>query len=434
MQAKREEFTEAEIVRLAEELEEQPESEALKTLKELPLEVAGEVLEHMDEETSSKLIAHLRKSEAADILEEMAPDAAVDIIEELPEEERRELLRSMRPPEAEVLEELITYPPDTAGGLMSPEVVALLKDLTVEQAIATLRKRANEAEMIYYAYVVDRDRRLLGVLSMRDLIMRDAHTLIEDVMHPTVVSVRADTDVEEVSRLFDRYNFLALPVIDHEKRLLGIVTVDDVIDVIREEATEDMHRLVGVGVDERVLSPWQIALKRRLPWLYVNLLTAFAAAAVVGLFQGTIEKYVALAVFMPIIAGMGGNAGSQTVTVIVRGMALGEIRPGEGKYALMKEMTLGVLHGLAIGAAVALAAFALSTYHWQMSPLLGLVVFLAMLFNLIFAAVAGVLIPLGLRFAGADPALASQILLTTVTDTAGFFFLLGLGTILLPNM
>ncbi len=425
----RQEFTEAEIVRLAEELEEQPQAEALKTLKELPLEVAGQVLEHMDEETSSKLIAHLRKSEAADILEEMAPDAAVDIIEELSEAERVELLHRMEPPEAEVLEELIAYPPDTAGGLMSPDVVALLKDLTVEQAIATLRRTAHEAETIYYAYVVDRDRRLLGVLSMRDLIIRDAHTPIEDVMHRDVVTVIADTDSEEVARLFDRYNFLALPVIDREKRLLGIVTVDDVIDVIREEATEDMHRLVGLPEEESVLSPLGAALRRRIPWLLVNLSTAFLTALVVAPFADTISAVAILAAFMPVIAGHGGNTGTQVTTLVVRGLALGEVSLGDLWRIVRKELAFGLVHGALAGAFTATLALLLTQNPW-----LALVVLVAMVGNVLIAGIMGSLIPLVLRRLGQDPALASAIWLTTFTDICGFLLLLGLGTLLLSRM
>jgi magnesium transporter len=424
---KREPFTDTEIVRLAEELEEQPEAEALKTLTELSPEVAGEVLRHMDHEISSELIAHLKRPQAVEILEEMAPDSAADLMEDLTEAERAELLHRMEPPEAAVLRELIAYPHDSAGGLMSPEVVALPRDLTVEEAIEALRKAADEAETIYYTYVVDGDRRLLGVLSMRDLIINDPRTPIEEIMHRDVVAVTEETDAEEVAHIFDRYKFLALPVVDSDGRLLGIVTVDDVIDAIREEETEDMQRLVGVAPEDRVLDPWHESLRRRLPWLSINLLTAFAAAAVVGIFQGTIAKVTALAVLMPIVAGQGGNAGSQTVTVVVRGMALGEVEPGRGYRVLLKEMLLGALNGLVIGTIVATIA-----YLWQGSPVLGVVVALAMLFNLVMAGVAGALIPLGLRFVGSDPALASTILLTTVTDICGFLFLLGLGTLLLP--
>lgn len=420
------EYPEPEVVRLTEELEGRPQGEALARLRELPAELAVEVLEHMDPEDASALLARLRKGEAADFVEEMWPDKAVDVLEELPPSVREEVLSRVEPAEARVIRELIAYPHDTAGGLMSPDVVALPEDLTVEEAIERLRQMADEAETLYYAYVVDEDRRLRGVLSMRDLILSPPKTPIREILRRDVVTVPVDADAEEVARIFDRYHFLALPVVDAEGRLLGIVTFDDVIDAIREEETEDMQRLVGVAPEDKALDPWHESLRRRLPWLLINLVTAFAAAAVVALFEGTIAKVTALAVLMPIIAGQGGNAGSQTVTVVVRGIALGEVRPGEGWRIVLKEGLLGAIHGLIIGAIVALIA-----YLWQGDPMLGAVVALAMIFNLIMAGVFGALIPLGLRFLGADPALASTIFLTTVTDICGFFFLLGLGTLLL---
>ncbi len=420
------EYPEPEVVRLTEELEGRPQGEALARLRELPAELAVEVLEHMDPEDASALLARLRKGEAADFVEEMWPDKAVDVLEELPPSVREEVLSRVEPAEARVIRELIAYPHDTAGGLMSPDVVALPEDLTVEEAIERLRQMADEAETLYYAYVVDEDRQLRGVLSMRDLILSPPKTPIREILRRDVVTVPVDADAEEVARIFDRYHFLALPVVDAEGRLLGIVTFDDVIDAIREEETEDMQRLVGVAPEDKALDPWHESLRRRLPWLLINLVTAFAAAAVVALFEGTIAKVTALAVLMPIIAGQGGNAGSQTVTVVVRGIALGEVRPGEGWRIVLKEGLLGAIHGLIIGAIVALIA-----YLWQGDPMLGAVVALAMIFNLIMAGVFGALIPLGLRFLGADPALASTIFLTTVTDICGFFFLLGLGTLLL---
>ena len=420
------EYPEPEVVRLTEELEERSPEETRERLEELPAELAVEVLEHMDPERASEVLTQLADAEAARLLGEMWPDNAVDVIEELPAERRRELLERMTPAEAAQIRRLIVYPHDTAGGLMSPDVVALPEDLTVEEAIERLRQMADEAETLYYAYVVDEDRRLRGVLSMRDLILSSPKTPIREILRRDVVTVPVDADAEEVARIFDRYHFLALPVVDQENRLLGIVTFDDVIDAIREEETEDMHRLVGVAPEDKPLDPWHESLRRRLPWLLINLVTAFAAAGVVAFFEGTIAKVTALAVLMPIIAGQGGNAGSQTVTVVVRGMALGEVRPGEGWRIVLKEGLLGAVHGLVIGAIVALIA-----YMWQGDPTLGVVVALAMLFNLIMAGVFGALIPLGLRFVGADPALASTIFLTTVTDICGFFFLLGLGALLL---
>jgi len=414
---------------IAQRLEGLPEEGALRLLRALPHELATAVLESLPPERSAQLLSKLAPREAGGFLEEMSPDDAVDVLERLPRREQAELLEQLPREEAQLFQRLITYPPDTAGGIMSPEVVALSKEMTVEEAIERLRRAAEEAETIYYAYVVDREGRLLGVLTMRDLILSPPERRLEELMITDVVKVEATQDVEEVARLFDRYNFLALPVVDSEGRLLGIVTMDDVLDVMQREATEDMHKLVGVAVEEQVFSPIPASLKRRLPWLYINLLTAFVAAGVVALFEGTIARMAALAVFMPIIAGQGGNAGVQTVTVIVRGIALGEIEPGEGGRALAKELALGALHGLLIGAPVAVVAAL-----WQGDPWLGLVVGLAMFLNLIIAGIFGAAIPLGLRLLGLDPALSASIFLTTATDVFGFLFLLGLATFLLLRL
>lgn len=353
----------------------------------------------------------------------MEPDDAVDVIEQLPREEQKELLGQMEAEEVELLEELIAYPPDTAGGIMSPQVVALSKEMTVEEATSELRRAAEEAETIYYAYVVDEEQRLLGVLSMRDLALSPPRRRISEIMIRDLLKVETGIDKEEVARVFDRYNYLALPVVDLEGHLLGIVTVDDVIDVMSEEATEDMHKMVGVAKEERVFSPIRSSLKRRLPWLYINLVTAFLAAGVVALFEGTIARIAALAIFMPIIAGQGGNAGVQAVTVIVRGIALGEIEVGEGRRALVKELSLGLFHGLAIGIPVALVAL-----FWRGDPWLGLIVGLAMFLNMAIAGIFGAAIPLGLRLVGLDPALSASIFLTAATDIFGLFLLLGLAT------
>ena len=406
---------------IAAEVEDLPLREILRILMELPRGLAGDVLEQLRPRLSARLVSHLDPEEASDLLEEMAPDDAVDVLEQLSEEEQRDLLERMEEDEAKILQKLIAYPPDTAGGIMSPEVVALSQDLTVEEAIAELRRIAEEIETIYYVYVVDEECHLLGVIAMRDLALSPPRRKIADLMITEVLKVDVGMDREEVARLFERYGYLALPVVDQENRLLGIVTADDVIDVIRQEATEDMHHLVGVAAEERVFSPISASLRRRLPWLYINLLTAFLAGGVVALFEGVIAKIAALAIFMPIIAGQGGNAGIQTVTVIVRGIALGEIDVGEGGRALAKEIALGFLHGLAIGIPVALVAF-----FWRGDPWLGLIVGLAMVLNLIIAGLFGAAIPLGLRLLGLDPALSSGIFLTTATDVFGFLTLLGL--------
>lgn len=419
-------YDDKEIVEIAEELEGSEIDEAGVALAKLEPIVAGDVLDHMDPEISAEILARLDRESAAGILVTMDPDSAVDIIEDLSDEATEELWEKMPDSDEALLRNLSSYPHDSAGGLMSPEVLALPEHLTVQEAINVIRAEAGQKETIYYAFVVEPNRKLVGVLAMRDLILATHETSIDQLVTENVVSVTPETDAEEVAMIFDRYNFLAVPVVDADNYLLGIVTVDDVIDSIREEETEDMHRLVGVSPEEKALSPWYESLKRRQPWLLFNLVTAFAAAAIVGIFQDAIAKYTALAVLMPIIAGQGGNAGSQTVTVVVRGMALGGLEPGYGRKVLFKEFILGALNGLVIGSIVALIAYGLFGI-----PELGAVVALAMLFNLIIAGLMGAFIPLGLRYIGADPALASTILLTTITDICGFLFLLGLGTLVL---
>ena len=406
------------------------EDEAVELLRRLYLRrAAAAPLGEMDPEEAARLLAELNRDEAVRILSRMDPDDAVDLLAELPREMVEDILRRLEEREAKELSELLSYPPDTAGGLMSPEVVALPQDMSCQEAIEALRRVAEEMETVYYAYVVDADRKLLGVLSLRDLVFARPETPIREIMHTDVMSVPVHLDVEEVARLFDRYNFLALPVVDEGGRLLGIVTVDDVIDAIREEATEDMYRLAAAPLEERVDTPWYRSLRLRLPWLYLNLATAFLAASVVGAFESVIAKVAALAIFMPVIAGQGGNAGMQTVTIVTRGIALGEVPKGKGWRLLAKELTLGILHGLIIGATVGAIAYA-----WKGSVFLGLVAFLAMMFNLIAAGTAGAVIPLTLRALRLDPALASSIFLTTVTDTLGFFFLLGLGVMFIDRL
>jgi len=286
-----------------------------------------------------------------------------------------------------------------------------------------------EVETIYYAYAVDDEGRLEGVISLRDLALARPETRLSALVNRDVISVPVDADAEDVARLFDKYNYYALPVIDADRRLLGIITIDDVIDVIREEATEDIYRSQGVPLEERVDTPWHESLRWRMPWLYFNLLTAFLAASVVGAFEETIAKFASLAFFMPIIAGQGGNAGMQTVTIVTRGIALGEVPKGEGWRILRKEILLGIFDGLAMGVVVGAVGFL-----WKKTIFLGIVVFLAMVFNMITAGIVGTVIPLTLRAMRQDPALASSIFLTTFTDTLGFAFLFLLARTLLPEL
>jgi magnesium transporter len=415
---------------IAEVLSTLSDAQAVELLHRLYLrKAAAEPLGEMEPEESAELLSELDPREALKILSRMDPDDAVDLLEELPETEQQELLSRLERKEAKVLSDLLTYPPDTAGGLMSPEVVALSLDMSVQEAIDLLRQRAEGAETIYYAYAVDDEGRLQGVLSLRDMALARPTARLSTLLQPDVITVPVEADAEEVTRLFDKYNYYALPVVDREGKLLGIITIDDVIDVMREEATEDIYRSQGVALEDRVDTPWYESLRLRLPWLSFNLLTAFLAGAVVGVFESTIAKVAALAVFMPIISGQGGNAGMQTVTIITRGIALGEVPKGRGWSMLGKEILLGLLNGIVIGGVVGAVAFL-----WKGNPYLGLVGFLAMILNMLAAGIAGTVIPLTLRALRLDPALASSIFLTTVTDVLGFAFLFILAKLLLPEI
>jgi len=259
---------------------------------------------------------------------------------------------------------------------------------------------------------------------MRDLVFRKPERKLEDIMNRDVKFLWVDADQEEIARRFEHYHYMGLPVLERDGRLVGLVRASDVIQVAQAEATEDMQLMVGLSGEERALTPWHKSIGRRLPWLYVNLATAFLAASVVSLFEATIARWTVLAVFLPIVAGQGGNAGVQTLTIIIRDLALGEISTGDGRRALTKELILGLLNGLAIGLVVGLGG-----YLWKGDWRLGLIVGIAMLLNMVAAALSGVLIPYGLKAIKVDPALASSIFLTTVTDVAGFFIFLGLAAL-----
>jgi magnesium transporter len=387
--------------------------------------LAMETVSEMGPEPGASLLTGRSAEEIAKLLAELPSDDAAALIDYLPEELSREVLELMRRKESGQVESLLEYGEQTAGRIMNPSVFALSEDLTVGEAITALQT-SRDVEMVFYLYIVDVRRHLVGVTSLRRLLLVSPETPLKRIMTPELISVRVDTDQEEVARLVASYNLLAVPVVDEENKLAGVVTVDDVIDVIKDEATEDLLRLAGVSGDERISTPPGEALRKRLPWLGINLVTAFVAASVVALFEGTIQKVTALAIFMPIVAGMGGNAATQTLTVVVRGLALGELAWDNARKALLKESAIGVAYGVALG--IVAAGFAWATKH---DPMLGLILGMAMICNMFVAATAGTLVPLGLKAAKVDPALGSSVFITTFTDVVGFASFLGLATVFL---
>ena len=390
--------------------------------------LAMETISEMGPEPAARLLTGRSADEVANLLHELPSDDAAALIDYLPEELSREVLELMRRRESGQVESLLEYGEQTAGRIMNPSVFALNEDLTVGEAITALQG-ARDVEMVFYLYVVDARRHLVGVTSLRRLLLVSPETPLKRIMTPDVTSVRVDTDQEEVARQVASYNLLAVPVVDEENKLAGVVTVDDVIDVIKDEATEDLLRLAGVSGDERIATPAGEALRKRLPWLGVNLVTAFVAASVVALFEDTISQVTALAVFMPIVAGMGGNAATQTLTVIVRGLALGELSWVNARKALAKESVIGLGNGMALGIVAAAVA-----WLTKGDPMLGLLLGMAMLCNMFVAATAGTLVPLGLKALKVDPALASSVFITTFTDVVGFASFLGLATVFLKYL
>lgn len=425
---------------MARRIEDLPAADGAAILGELPAELSADVTEYLDPDTAAgvlaemdpalaaTVIAYMEPPEASMVLAAMHPDDRVDILEWIPAPLHDTLLREMEPEDQAEVRQLEQYPPDSAGGIMTTQVTALPEDLTVEQAIAELRRLSEELEQMFYVYAIDRRQHLVGVLSMRDLILAQPGRRLNQIMSTDVMSVPATMDQEEVANLIRKYDYLAMPVVDSHHRLLGIITVDDVVDVMQEEATEDVQRMFGAGALERLNSPWHFSFRKRFVWLVVNLLTAFVAASVVGAFAGTIQKVVALAIYMPIIAGMGGNASAQAMAVAIRGIAMGKVDRAVLRHVMLRELRVGGLTGFIIGAVLAGVAM---LFHAQISPMLGVVVGLALFINLTLACVNGAAIPFAMHKLGFDPAQSATIFATTVTDVVGFLCLLGLARVLL---
>jgi magnesium transporter len=386
---------------------------------------AGEVLSELDDTTSRELLHTLDEQEVSRVLEHMPADDVVEVVEELPKEEAEKILDLMAEEKSEEVQGLLEYREGTAGRLMSPDFVAIHEGATVAQAIEHIRK-SKSGDDAFYVYVVDDHDHLLGFVPLHRLLTADPRTPIHAIRNADVESVSVDTDQEEVARLVQRYHLLQVPVVDASHRLLGTISVDDVIDVIHEEATEDIQRLGGVAGDETLLDPPEVVFPKRLMWRLVNLGTAVLAASVIGLFETSIKALAMLAVFMPIVASMGGIGTTQTATVVVRGIALGEFTRSVLPRVLWKEVWLGLTTGAANGLVIAVIA-----YLWKGQTLLSLILGVALLFNMLVAAVVGTLVPIALKMFRIDPAIASSVIITTFTDVCGFFSFLGLATLLI---
>lgn len=384
---------------------------------------AARALLDLDETDLHEILEALDDPTIASICSSSAPDDAADLLDFLEDERRDRILELLGATQGAKLESLLEGEEETAGSLMNTEFLAIDEELTVGQAIESIRLYPRK-ESFFYVYCVDADQHLVGVLSLRSLILANATVQLKDIMVQSVVRTQVDSSPEEVAQLVSKYDLLSIPVVDLQNRLVGVVTVDDVLDVIQEQAEEDLLHLAGVDISERVTTPARESWRTRFPWLAVNLVTAFIASSVVRYFEPTIERWTALAAFMPIVAGMGGNAGTQTLTVFVRALALGEVDWESGLRPIWKEMLVGLGNGVAIGTITA-TIVGVWTGQWVLAGIL----LAAMCLNLVIAGVAGGVVPLLLERFGFDPAVASSIFVTMFTDTGGFFLFLGLATL-----
>ena len=404
------------------------EDSALGLLAHLSDEVIADIVEEEDDEDKYELLKLFSDVKQKHILEEMSNDEVTDLLGELEDEEQQELLAKLSSEDRQDLKELMCYAEDSAGGLMTTEFISIRAKNTVRQTLEYLQ-RNTDGETAYYLYVTDRQNVLKGVVSLRDIVSSTFDTNMLEITNPNVISVRYDEDQEAVWKQFEKYGFVMMPVVDEENHMLGIITVDDIMDVIQEETTEDINRLGQVGKEERIDSQLFESLRSRLPWLVINLFTAVMAAAVISLFEGTISQVVSLATIMPIVTGMGGNAGTQSLTIVVRGLSLGELTKENAVSILAKEVGVGLFSGIVIGVLIAVGAML-----FERNPMFGLVTGAAMFLNMILANIAGYFIPVLLEKCHVDPALASGVFVTTVTDVLGFLFFLGLATLALPYL
>jgi|SRR5918992_3267004 magnesium transporter len=400
-----------------------------------------QLLPRLDDEHLARILENLRNNDAfrlsrdtdvatlSHALDKVSPDLAADVLHSLPQASSQQVLAGML--EKEAVSPLLQYSDDSAGGLMTTEYVLLTPEMTAEEALSLLRRLQPPRETIDVLYVVDNENRLLGQLTLRELVLANPKARISDIMEGDVIFVTSATDKEQSTRVMERYGLAALPVVDADQRVVGVIGLRDSIKVAEEEATEDMYHMIGLSGQERIFAPIQDSIKKRLPWLLFNLGTAVLAGFVISLFDSVIAQAVVLAVFIPIIAGQAGNAATQTGTIMVRSLALGEVAFRNMRTALFKEVSLAAINGLVV--ALVAGLISLGFLQWNdlwLAPVMAVAMFLSM----IVAGLSGALIPLGLKSLGIDPALASMVIITTVTDVLSFFLLLGGATLAVRSL
>ncbi len=415
----------AEVALLLESL---PESERNTVWAQLDPASVAEVLAEADDAVRASHMREMEPQALAAVAQEVDIYDAADILQDLPEPVADEVLRAMDEQNRERLQAVLAYPEDTAGGLMNVDVLTVRADVSLETVMRYLRLRGEIPEKTNRLFVVDRDNVYVGMLRLADLLIREPADSVARHMIEEHEAIPATMVAHEVARLFEQRNLISAPVVDETGKLVGRITIDDVVDVIRDEGDHALMRMAGLDEEDDIFASVLITSRRRMLWLGINLATALLAAWVIGLFEATIEKVVALAVLMPVVASMGGIAGSQTLTIVIRGMALGQVGESNAAWLLSREMMVGFINSLLWALVVALIA----TY-WFGQPALGVIVAVALIINLVIAAIAGTVLPLFMRRMLIDPALAGGVVLTTITDVVGFMTFLGLGALFLVS-
>ena len=401
-----------------------PESRS-KIIRLLPREIASETLSEMEENAdAAKILADISPEVAANLVENLDPDDAADLLAELPKGDLRKIMDLLPDEDERVIETLMNYAEDSAGGIMNPEIPSVSGEATKKQALRTVLNLGEDMEDIYVVYVVDGRNRLIGVASIPKLLRADRESKMKELVSDKLFYIHVDADQEEAARIMRQYNIPAIPVVDDDMELLGRITFDDVLEVLEEETTEDILRIAGVSEDEGLRGTFLAAVKSRIPWLLVNLGTASLAAFVISQFTRTLETNVLIAFFMPVVAGVAGNGATQALAVTIRRIATGGV-PEKGMIKIvLKEFAVGLVNGVLIGGLASMIAMVFGG-----DPRLGMVVFFALVGNLVIAGTMGSLVPLLLNRLNVDPATASSILITAFTDILGYILLFGLGTL-----
>ena len=416
-------------VDLANELSSFDDEEIKVLCYKLDDEMLARVLEEAEFKNQNRIIKYLNNDRILRVFKYMSKDDIVDILGDINIGTAKDLINRMQEGDSSVIKELLGYEDDTAGGLMTTEYISLYGDMLVHNVMQRIKSIASETEYIDTIYVINKEKELIGTVKLRDLLMASEEETLQKICDKHFVYVRPETDQEEVAGLVSKYDLKAIPVLNNKHSMLGIITIDDIMDVVTEETTEDIMKMGGVSKIEEIDSRISKKIRLRLPWLVINLITAFLAALTIKLFESTIAQVVALSSIMSMVTGMGGNAGTQTVSVIVRNIAMGKIKLKGSLKVLMKQFVVDLFNGIVIGLITGIAVYAI--YH---NVYLGIIIFLAMIANLIISGFCGTIIPLLLAKMKIDPALSSSIFLTTATDVLGFFIFLSLANIFLPHL